>query len=261
MGDEVAVDVLRIDEMGHAEARAPFLLGRIGVDADDHVGAGEPQPLHDIEADAAEAEDDGGRAFFDLRRIEHGADAGGDAAADIAGLVEGRVVADLGDRDLRQDGEIGEGRAAHIVVERLAVEGEARRAVGHDALALGGADRGAQIGLARQAGGALPAFRRIERDDVVALLDAGDARPDIDHDAGAFMAENGGKEPFRIGAGQGEFVGVADAGRLDLDQHLEGLRPLELHRLDAEWLAGLEGHRRAHIHSVSPVLPNSERRL
>ena len=38
---------------------APCLLVVVDVDADDHVGAGEPQALDDVEADAAEPEDDG----------------------------------------------------------------------------------------------------------------------------------------------------------------------------------------------------------
>src|SRR5690606_6906835 len=41
MGDEVAADLLRIDEVRHAEALAPGLLLVVDVDADDHVGPGE----------------------------------------------------------------------------------------------------------------------------------------------------------------------------------------------------------------------------
>ena len=94
-------------------------------------------------------------AGLDLRRVDHRADAGRHAAADVADLVERRVRVDLGDRDLGQHGEVGEGRAAHVVVQLLAAEREARRAVRHHALALRGADRRAEIGLARQAGRAL----------------------------------------------------------------------------------------------------------
>ena len=130
----------------------------------------------------------------------HRADAGGDAAADVADLVERRVLADFRHRDLRQHGEIGEGRAAHIVVDLLAAEREARGAVGHHALALGRADRGAKVGLARQARRALPAFGRVKRNDVVAFLHRGDAGADIDDDAGALMAEDRRKQPFRVGA-------------------------------------------------------------
>src|SRR5262245_27930975 len=47
--DQIAADIFRIDEMGHPEALAPLLLGVVDVDADDHVGAGKPQSLDDIE--------------------------------------------------------------------------------------------------------------------------------------------------------------------------------------------------------------------
>ena len=60
------------------------------------------------------------------------------------------------------------------------------------------------------------------------FLDRRDALADIDDDAGALMAEDGRKQALRIGARQREFVGVADAGRLDLDQHLAGARAVEL---------------------------------
>ena len=58
MRDDIAVDLFRIDEMGHAEAAAPFFLGIVDVDADDLVGAHHLRALDDVEADAAEAEHD-----------------------------------------------------------------------------------------------------------------------------------------------------------------------------------------------------------
>src|SRR6185437_1334426 len=162
MLDDVARHAARIDEMRHAEAPAPLLLAVVDVDADDLVGAREAQPLDDIEPDAAEAEDDRIGAGLDLGGVDHRAHPGGDAAADIAGLVERRVAADLRHRDLGQHSEIGEGRAAHVMMHHAAAIAEARSAVGHHALALGGADRGAEIGLAGKAGFALPAFGRVE---------------------------------------------------------------------------------------------------
>src|SRR5262249_47676869 len=87
--------------------------------------------------------------------------------------------------------------------------------------------------------------------------DRGDARADLDHDAGALVAEDRGKEALRIRARARVFVGVTDAGRLDLDHHLAGLGPLELHRRQFERLARSERHSRAHIHVRSPPRPSA----
>ena len=96
VGDDVAVDLLGVDEVGHAELGGELAAGRVDVDADDLVGAGKPGALHDVEADAAEAEHDDSVAGLHLGGEQHGADAGGDAAADVADLVERGVLADLG---------------------------------------------------------------------------------------------------------------------------------------------------------------------
>ena len=64
------------------------------------------------------------------------------------------------------------------------------------------------------------------------------------------MAEDGGEQPFRVGARAGEFIGMAQAGRFDLDQHLAGLRAGELDGFDHQGFAGLVGHSGAYIHSL-----------
>ena len=51
------------------------------------------------------------------------------------------------------------------------------------------------------------------------------------------MPQDGGKQAFRIGAGAGEFVGVADPGGLDLDQHFAGMGPFQVNLLDHQGLA------------------------
>src|SRR5690606_3397128 len=185
IGHEVAFDLLRIDEVGHAEALGELALARVEVHAHDHVRAHQARALDHVEPNAAEPEYDHVRARLDLGRVDHRADAGGHAAADVAHLVERRILADLRHRDLRQHGEVGEGRGAHVVQHGLAAETEAAGAVGHQALALGGADRLAQVGLLRQAVLALAAFGRVERDHVIALAHRGYARPDVHHYAGA----------------------------------------------------------------------------
>ncbi len=73
--DDGAVDLFRIDEMGHAEAFAPFLAGGVDVDADDHVGAREAQALDHVQADPAQAEDHGLGADLDLGGVDDRPDA------------------------------------------------------------------------------------------------------------------------------------------------------------------------------------------
>jgi hypothetical protein len=60
---------------------------------------------------------------------------------------------------------------------------------------------------------------------MVALLQRRDAGADIDDHARALMAEDGRENALGIGAGPGEFVGVADAGGLDLDQNFAARGP------------------------------------
>jgi hypothetical protein len=208
-------------------------------------------------ADAAQAEHHDVGARLNLGGVDHCADARRHAAADVADLVERCVGANFRQRNLGQHGEVREGRAAHVVMDLRAFKRKARGAVGHHALALGRADGGAEVGLAREAAFAGAAFGRVERDHVVALLQRHDAWPDIDHDAGAFVAENDREEAFRIAAGAREFVGMADARCLDLDQHLAEFRPVEIDRLDLELLAGLVANGSLGLHAPSPTAVRS----
>src|SRR5260370_23879311 len=66
------------------------------------------------------------------------------------------------------------------------------------------------------------------------------------------MAEDRWKEPFRIGSRQGELVGMADPGRLDLDQDLPVLWAIELDRLDLEGLSGPKCDCCARLHDRLP---------
>jgi hypothetical protein len=136
------------------------------------------------------------------------------------------------------------------VVQLLAIEGEARGAVRHHALTLGRADCRAEIGLAGKARGALPAFGRIERNDVIALLHARDSRSDIDDDTGTLVTQNGGEQAFGVGPGERELVGVANACRLDLDQNLPGLGTIKLDICDLERFGFLQCNSSAGFHAV-----------
>ncbi len=62
------------------------------------------------------------------------------------------------------------------------------------------------------------------------------------------MAEDRREQSFRVGAGAGELIGVADAGCLDLDHHLERLRAFELNCFDNQGLTCFVGYSGTDIH-------------
>jgi hypothetical protein len=95
----------------------------------DHLRA-----LNHVQANAAQAEHHHVGTRPHLRGEQHRTHAGGHATADVADLVEGRVLADLGQRDLGHDDVVGEGAGAHVVEQRPAVLAEAAGRIGHQPL-------------------------------------------------------------------------------------------------------------------------------
>lgn len=87
-----------------------------------------------------------------------GANAGGNAAADVTNLVEGCIFPHFSQRNLRKHGEVREGGAAHVVKNRFAIQRESAGVVWHYALALGFANGLAKIGFGMQTKVALAAF-------------------------------------------------------------------------------------------------------
>src|SRR5215218_5406156 len=98
---EVALDLVRVHEVGHAELLGQLLAGRVEVHAHDLVGSHHPRALDDVQPDAAEAKDHDVRSRLDLRGVHHRPDAGRHPAADIADLLEGGILPYLSHRYLR----------------------------------------------------------------------------------------------------------------------------------------------------------------
>src|SRR5690606_14233555 len=105
-----------------------------------------------------------------------------------------------------------ERRGTHEMQNLLAVDREAARAVRHQALALRDADLLTEVRLARLAEFALAAFGCVERNDVIAGLDARDAGADFLDDSAAFMTENDRERALGVVARQRKRVGVTHAG-------------------------------------------------
>ena len=132
--------MLRIDEIGHAEFARHRLTPRVDINPDDLVGADHARRLDHVQPDAAESEHDDVGARFHLGSKQHGADAGSDAATDIANLVERRIAADFCQCDFRHHDVIRKRRRAHVVEDRLAVDRKAAGRVRHQAAPLSRAD-------------------------------------------------------------------------------------------------------------------------
>ncbi len=68
------------------------------------------------------------------------------------------------------------------------------------------------------------------------------------------MPEDRGKQPFGIGTRERELVGVADAGRLDLDHHLASFWPVKVDLHDLQRLGLFHCDRGAGLHRLLLVV-------
>src|SRR5690606_3146494 len=137
----------------------------------------------------------------------------------------------------------GEGGAAHVVVDRLTLVGETRSAIGHQALALGSADGGAEVGLARLARLALAAFGGIQRNHMIADLYRGHTLAHRLDDTATLVAQNRREYTLGVGTGQGKGISMTDAGRHEAHQHLTRIWRSRSHYDDYLRLAGCRCHR------------------
>ena len=132
--DEVIDDVVDlggVHKVGHAKLSRHFFFVVIEIDANNAPGADQLGTLNHVQSNAAQAKYRNGGAGLDFHCEGNGPDAGGHTAADVADLVEGRVLPHFCQRDLGQHGVIGEGRTAHVVEDRLAIQRETAGAIRH----------------------------------------------------------------------------------------------------------------------------------
>ena len=123
--------------MRHAEFACHCFACRIQIDADDLVCTDHACSLDHVQADTAETEHDDIRARFYFGREQDSADAGGDAAADVANLVEGCIFTNFRERDFWYDDVVGKSRCAHVMKNRLAIDREAAGRIRHQTATLG----------------------------------------------------------------------------------------------------------------------------
>jgi hypothetical protein len=223
---------LRVHRVGGAELARRGELRVHRVDGDDHARAADARALDGGEPDAARTEDGNRRARLDPRGVEHGADAGGDAAADEGGAVQRHLHVDLHERVLVHQhllgvrGEVGE------LVHGLAVPGELRRLrLGTDGACL------AEKRLAGEAVLALAAEHRQAGDHVIARRELRDLGADRLDDAGCLVPEDGRRRE-RVEAVDEVQVAVANARGHRPHADFPAARRVDVDGLDGERLVG-----------------------
>ena len=152
------IDLTRIYKVRHAELGRQLDFVRVEINTNNAARAHQFGALNDVQANAAQSEHRNGGTGLDFHRKRNGANPGGHTAADVTNLVEGRVFSHFCHGDFGQHGEVREGRTAHVMKNRFAIDGKAAGAIGHEPLALGFTNRLAQVGLGMQAEVTGPAF-------------------------------------------------------------------------------------------------------
>jgi len=221
------------------------MLPLVRVDGEHVLGAGPRGALHGVYADAAGAEDHHDVTHPHVAGIHRRAEPGRHAAAHQRRELHRDVVLDLHAGPFRQHRVLGE-RADHAhAAEVLAILVKPER------LVLQAADTGPLAGVAQVllAGGAIAALaadRDIGARDPVAHLHPGDTGPGLHHHASALMPADQ-RQP-RHAPRADVLVGVAQAGRLHLDQHLVRLGRVQLKLRDLPRRARLAQHRGPGLH-------------
>jgi hypothetical protein len=75
-----------------------------------------------------------------------------------------------------------------------------------------------------------------------------DAGTDLHDDARALVPEDAGEQALRVLPRERVFVGMADAGRFQLDQHFARFRAPDLDHFDTEWFARFQGDGCSSLH-------------
>jgi len=83
------------------------------------------------------------------------------------------------------------------------------------------------------------------------------AGADFHHDPCPLVAEDRGEYALGVSARQGKFVGMADTGGLDFDQHLAGARAFDIDGFQAERLARLASDRGTCLHGITSLVEKS----
>ena len=146
--NRLVAQLSRVHKIRRTELARPRLLAIVHIHSNDSTRLVLHTALHDRETNATGSEDGYVGSFLYLGRHCRRTVTGGDTAAKQTGAIHGGSRRDGYNRDISDNGVLGERGCAHEVEEVLPTGPEARGAIGHDAAALGCADLAAKVGLA-----------------------------------------------------------------------------------------------------------------
>lgn len=219
------------------------LLG-VQVDSGNDSSTSSLGSLNDSKTDGTESEDGDTGAGLHVAVVENGTPAGGNTATKHAHMTEISVGVNLGGGNLSNNRVLSERRAAHEVVDSLAVFAEARGAVGHDTLALGRADLGTQVRSLALTEDAvvLAALGSVARNDDVTGLKRGNTLADRLNNTSGLVTKDGRELALGVMAVERVDVSVAESIRDNLDADFASLRRRDLHVRHIERLLCLPGN-------------------
>ena len=171
MRNQITFNVCRINKIGHAKIRANLGFVVVQINANDLIRTGKTQALNDIQPNSAQPKDHTACANLNLGRVDDRTNPSCHTTANVANLVKRCIFSNLGKRDFGHNSVVGECRAAHVVVDRRAIQhGKTCGAVRQKALPLRDANLLAQVRFTRQAVRTFTTFWRIKRYNVITRL-------------------------------------------------------------------------------------------
>ncbi len=211
------VVVIRVNAVGSTEATRQIEFLRVGIDSDNPTRFRLTRALNHCQTNRAKTKHGNRITWLDFSCVVYRANTGGHATAQQADVFMVCFWINFCQRHFRDYGVFTECRAPHVVIKRLPVVRKTGGAVWHQAFTLGFANRNTEVSFARTTELTLAALRGVKRDHMVARFDAGYAFTDFNHNAGPFVTENHREYTFRVIAGEGKCVGMANAGMGDFN--------------------------------------------
>mmetsp|Transcript_77932 Transcript_77932/g.225425 ORF Transcript_77932/g.225425 Transcript_77932/m.225425 type:complete len:261 (+) Transcript_77932:259-1041(+) len=203
--------VLGVDKVSCTECLGHVKLLGVQVNGDDSRSTGMFGTLDDGQSYSSKAKDCNGRIGLHFARIPNSTKSSGDTTSEQAYFLKRRTWIDLGTRNLRQHSVFAHGRAAHEVIDILAIFiMESDCTIRHDTLSLGRSNFRAKVGLGRLTKDTrrLTALGCVAWDHMITRNYTCHTRPYRFDNTPSFVSKNTREQPLRIESIQCVDVGM-----------------------------------------------------